>query len=267
MEAWLERLVALESEVAYKTPPAPGERYFRFLPGRLPILLSAPHGAAHVREGRLKEEEDYTAALVRLVAELSGAHALFTWRKADPDPGFYPETPYKRALRQIVRRYSVRFIVDVHGCAAYRDFGLALGTLHGQSCPGERRLILSLLSRFGFRESGPWLSVVDVDHTFTANGRLGQETITRFAWQRLGVPAAQFELHPQIRVVRRLSEATEREPFQGDRQMILRTVVFFQALVEALALRLGKDAPEREGLAAPSSFEGEDDAPWVPQED
>jgi hypothetical protein len=235
MDAWLERLVALESDVAYKTPPAPGERYFRYQPGRLPILLSAPHGAAHMREGRLKDEEDYTAALARLVAELSGAHALFTYRLADPDPGFYPETPYKRALRQIVRRYRIRFIVDLHGCAAYRDFGLALGTLHGQSCPAERGRILSLLHQFGFRPNGPWLSVVDVDRTFTANGRQGQETITRFAWQRLGVAAAPVELHPHLRVVRRLGEASEREPYQAQPAQIMRTVAFFLALVTQLA--------------------------------
>ena len=259
MDAWLERLVALESEIAYKTPPAPGERYFRYQPGRLPILLSAPHGAAHVREGRLKDEEDYTAALARLVAELSGAHALYTCRLADPDPGFYPETPYNRALRQIVRRYRIRFVVDLHGCAAYRDFGLALGTLHGQSCPAERRRILALLHQFGFRPGGPWLSVVDVDRTFTANGRHGQETVTRFAWQRLGVAAAQFELHPHLRVVRRLGDASEREPYQAQPAQVARTVAFFLALVTLLAEGYREDAVPSEA-SAPSP-ENEDDLP------
>ncbi len=131
--------------------------------------------------------------------------------------------------------YRIRFIVDLHGCAAYRDFGLALGTLHGQSCPAERSRILSLLHQFGFRPNGPWLSVVDVDRTFTANGRQGQETITRFAWQRLGVAAAQFELHPHLRVVRRLGEASEREPYQAQPAQITRTVAFFLALVTLLA--------------------------------
>ncbi|WP_299029334.1 hypothetical protein [uncultured Thermanaerothrix sp.] len=259
MDAWLERLVALESEVSYKTPPAPGERYFRYQPGRLPILLSAPHGAAHMREGQLKEEEDYTAALVRLVAELSDAHALYTYRLADPDPGFYPETPYKRALRYIVHRHRIRFVIDLHGCAAYRDFGLALGTLHGQSCPSERRRILSLLYQFGFRPSGPWLSVVDVDRTFTANGRLGQETITRFVWQRLGVPAAQFELHPHLRVVRRLGEASEREPYQAQPDQIKRAVAFFLALVTTLAETYRTESLPSEPVALPS--EREDDLP------
>lgn len=258
MEDWLTRLVALEAEIAYKSAPAVGERYFRYVPGRLPILLSAPHGAAHVREGRLKDEEDYTSALARLVASLTGAHALYTRYLADPDPGYYCNTPYKRALRQIVSRHAIGFVIDLHGCAAYRDFGLALGTLHGKSCPDQRPLILEILHRHGFRESGPWLSVVDVDRTFTANGRQGQETITRFACQRLGIPAVQIEIHPHLRVVRRLSEASEREPYEGEPENVLRTVRLLIALVESLAKHLtGRQPHSSPALESPFSAEDE----------
>ena len=264
MEDWLTRLVALEADIAYKSAPAAGERYFRYLPGRLPILLSAPHGAAHIREGRLKDEEDYTSALARLVGIITGAHVLYTRRLADPDPGYYPNTPYKRALRQIVTRHTIRFVIDLHGCAAYRDFGLALGTLHGQSCPTQRPLILQTLYRHGFRESGPWLSMVDIDRTFTANGRLGQETITRFAWQTLGIPAAQIEIHPHLRVVRRLSEASEREPYAGEPENVLRTVRLLIALVEALAEHLSDRHPTR---LPPESPFAEEDGEDIDKED
>ena len=86
MDALLSRLQMYESQVEYKTPPAAGKPAFRFHPGKLPILLSAPHGAAHMRNGLLKEEDDYTAGLVRLVAEITGAHAIYTWRRSEDDP-------------------------------------------------------------------------------------------------------------------------------------------------------------------------------------
>jgi hypothetical protein len=235
MDAWLKRLEELESEIFYKLPPADGQVAFRYTTGRLPILLSAPHGAAHMRNGRLKEEDDYTAGLVRLVAELTGAHALFAWCKSDSDPNYDPESPYKKALGRIIRRYGIGFVLDIHGCAAYREFGLGLGTMGGQSCPQQRRLILQTLYRQGFRESGPWLSRLDLDQTFTAAGGTRQETITRYCWQKMRIPAAQLEFNAYLRVVRRLPEATEREPFKGEPEQIQKAVRTLLALVRTLA--------------------------------
>ncbi len=235
MHAWLERLTALENEVEYKTAPRRGEGEFCFQPGRLRVLLSAPHGAAHTRLGRLKEEDDFTAGLARLIGELSGAPVLFAWRLSRTDPNFYPDAPYKQALREIIRRGEIRFVLDLHGCAAYRDFGIALGTMQGRSLPNDlRRLILAILRRYGFRSGGGWLSRLDVDRTFTAGNGSRQETITAFVSQRLGVPAAQIELNSYLRVVRRLPQASERDPFEGDEGMILRTIETLVALVRAL---------------------------------
>ncbi len=236
MNDWLNRLVALESEVEYKSPPRRGEGEFCFLPGSLPVLVSAPHGAAHTRHGRLKEEDDFTAGMARLCAELSGAHVLYAWRKSATDPNYYPDVPYKQALREIVRRYDIDFVLDLHGCAAYRDFGIALGTMQGRSLsPDCRRLILRVLYHYGFRGSGGWLSRVDIDRTFTGGNGSRQETITRFVSQRLGVAAVQLELNSYLRVVRRRPQASERQPFEGDPAMIERTVQLLVGLVRAVA--------------------------------
>lgn len=242
MNDWLQRLVALESEVEYKSPPRRGEGEFCFQPGNLAVLISAPHGAAHTRHGRLKEEDDFTAGLARLCAELSGAHALYAWRKSSTDPNYYPDVPYKHALREIIRRYDIRFVLDLHGCAAYRDFGIALGSMRGESLPPDyRRLILKVLHYYGFRSGGGWLSRVDVDRTFTGGNGSQQETVTRFVSQCLGVAAVQIELNSYLRVVRRLPQASERDPFEGDPQMIERTIHLLVGLVRAVARYAGTD--------------------------
>ncbi|MFN7036593.1 MAG: hypothetical protein ACK4SN_09510 [Bellilinea sp.] len=246
MNEWLRRLVALESEVEYKTPPRRGEGEFCFQPGSLPVLISAPHGAAHTRHGRLKEEDDFTAGLARLCAELSGAHVLYAWRKSATDPNYYPDVPYKQTLREVVRRYNICFVMDLHGCAAYRDFGIALGSMQGQSLPPDyRRIILKVLYRYGFRSGGGWLSRVDIDRTFTAGNGSRQETITRFVSQRLGVAAIQIELNSYLRVVRRRPQASERNPFEGDPLMIERAIRLLVGLVRAVAR-----------ISAPDGFAG-----------
>lgn len=230
----LARLVELEKDIHYKTRPRDGRRDFGYALGRLPILISAPHGAAHWRNGTLKNEDDFTAGLARLTAEITGAHALYLRYCSDQDANFDPDTPYKRFLREVIRRNRIRFVLDLHGAAAFRDFGLALGTLNGESCPNERSLILAVLQRFGFQEDAPWLSRLDLDDTFTAAGLERQETITRFVSQRLRVPAAQLEINAYLRVVRRHPDASERDPFLGDEAGIERIIHMLAALVREL---------------------------------
>jgi len=89
----LERLVELERDVRYQDPPEEGEAQVGLVRGEIPVLLSAPHAAVHTRRGRAKEEEEFTAAMARLVAELTGAHALYARRRSATGPNWYPDVP------------------------------------------------------------------------------------------------------------------------------------------------------------------------------
>ncbi|HQL38195.1 MAG TPA: hypothetical protein PKV95_01850 [Anaerolineaceae bacterium] len=232
MTDWLDRLVELETEINYRTPPPPGEPEFYHRTGRRPLLISAPHGAAHTRAGRIKDEEDYTAGMAFLLAELTGAHALAAVALSSTDPNWAANAPYKFRLAELVHRHRIRFVLDLHGAAAYRDFGIAIGTLHGRSCPPG--VILQVLHGHGFGEEATWLSRLDVDETFPGTGADGQETITRFCAETLHVKAAQLEVNAYLRVVRRRPLAAERNPFDGEPEHIRRTVAALADLVEQL---------------------------------
>ena len=229
---WLERLEELELEVQYRTPPPSGESEFRHFPGKRPLLISAPHGAAHTRNGLLKDEEDYTTGMALLLAEITGCHVLASFALSPTDPNWYSAAPYKLQLAKVVRQYDIRFVLDLHGAAAYRDFGIAIGTLYGQSCPPA--VILEVLQAHGFGEETTWLSRLDVDDTFPGIGMEGQETVTRFVAEKLHIRAAQLELNAYLRVVRRLPTAVEREPFASDPELIRRTLKALADLIEKL---------------------------------
>ena len=74
-----------EAQVRYREDPLQGQPSFRYLPGTRPVLVSAPHGACHWRHGFWKGEDEYTAALAHVLAEHTGAHALYTLRRIRPD--------------------------------------------------------------------------------------------------------------------------------------------------------------------------------------
>ncbi len=234
----MHRLAELEADVRYQELATGDEPEFRYEPGRIPVLLSAPHGAVHTRLGRLKEEDEYTAGLARLVAELTGAHGLYARRRSTADPNWDTDVPYKQRLRQIVEQAGIRFVLDLHGAAGRRDFGIALGTMQGASCPAQRDILIAILEQHGFSPTASGPDRLDVDHTFTGRGKKGQETIIGYAWGTLGVPAAQFELHPRLRVVARRQDATLAQSFHGDASRIEQTINALVAIVREVAPNL-----------------------------
>jgi hypothetical protein len=219
MSSLIERLVGLESDVRYREPAEECEPEFLHIPGETPVLLSAPHGATHTRDGEEKEEDEYTAGLARLVAERAGAHVLYARRRSATDPNADPEAPYRRLLRSVVDEFQIRFVLDLHGVRDERAFAIALGTMDGESCPDQEPLLIETFAAHGFgTEQPPADRLVVNDPRFT--GGLSQDTITRFVSQELAVPAAQVELHEACRIVKRFKDAHLETPFHGDGERI-----------------------------------------------
>jgi hypothetical protein len=232
----LRRLSELENEVRYQDFADDEAEDFAYLSGRVPVLLSAPHGAVHTRMGKPKQEDEYTSGFAKLIAELTDVHVMYTRYRSLTDPNWYPDAPYKKVLQQVIEREAIRFVLDIHGVAEHRKFGIALGTMRGKSCPRHREIIIRRLGKFGFsQDADEVLRRLDLDRLFTAKGIKGQETITRYVFERLNVPAAQFELHPSLRIVERRPDATESEPFQGDPELIEAAVNAFIAIVDKLS--------------------------------
>ena len=237
MDDLLKRLVELESDIEYQVPPANGAPEFSYLPGRLPLLLSAPHGAVHRRKSyEDKDEDEYTAGLVRLLAEQTGAYAIYARNRSTSDPNVHVDTPYKQKMREITSRADIRFILDLHGASDPKyKFGIALGTIGGKSCPVQRPLILSVLAKHGFSPEAEGRDNLDVDKAFKGAGGAERETITRYASQVLHIPAAQFELFSDLRIVQRRPSASKPLPFHGDPERILRVIAAFTELITVLA--------------------------------
>jgi hypothetical protein len=232
----LHRLSELEADIRYQEYTKQNAADFIYKPGLVPVLLSAPHGTVHTRLDKPKQEDEYTSGFAQLVAEMTDAHVIFARYRSQTDPNWYSDAPYKNRIREVVEKEAIRFVLDIHGVAEHRKFGIALGTLHGKSCPNHRDIIIRILKKFGFsQDAAEVLHRLDLDRGFTAEGIMGGETITRFVWEDLAVPAAQFELHPSLRIVERRPEATEPEPFQGVPELIEVAINIFVVLVNELS--------------------------------
>jgi hypothetical protein len=242
----LQQLIELETPITYREPPEEGRPPFIHEPGQLPVLLSAPHGAAHWRNGRYKQEDEYTAAIARLVAAETGAHVLYSYALSDSDPNWDSESPYKHFLRMLVAQFGIGFVLDIHGMSNLHRIGVAIGTIGGVSCPAYEALIVENLKAQSFIETTAeqaqqferlyWDHFVLNHHRFT--GGLASHTVTRYVSEELQVAAAQIELCGSLRIVRPRSISNKRQGFRGDPVGIRRTLATLQAIVLNLSVQL-----------------------------
>lgn len=234
--AILDRLMVLESDVKYQEYASKEESEFAYCSGNIPILVSAPHGAAHTRNGRYKGEDEYTAAFARLIAEKTGAYCIYARRKSMTDPNAAVDAPYKEKVRQICMDNVIRFVIDLHGMWPKHEAGIELGTRDGKSCPEQKERIIQALSESGFTlDHRNKLLRLRIDAQFSGNGSATREPMIKFVSEKLGIPAAQFELNAWNRIVERREDAAERDKtFRGNPEMIEKTILALIDVVNAI---------------------------------
>lgn len=236
----LSELVAFEREqVRYHTLPPDGQSGIAVVRGRRPVLITAPHGTAHVRRGRWKTEEEYTSAVAWWLARQTGAWVMYVTHALDPDPhADRDDSPFKMLMADVLAGNAIRLVVDLHGVRGDRDFALALGTINGSSCPTYEPCIVRALEAEGFArsDSAPSLRRLVLNHPRYAGG-VYRQTVTRFASEQCGVEAAQLEINAWLRVVQRLEAATyhrEAPHFRGEPAHIWRLLKALGAVIAAV---------------------------------
>jgi len=93
------------------------------------VLLSAPHGAKHYRNGGFKEEDEYTASLAIKLGEITGAYVIFVKNKTREDPNYDFRARYKDGIKKLVAEKGIRFVADLHGADHNRNYKVNVGII------------------------------------------------------------------------------------------------------------------------------------------
>ena len=105
-----------------------------FEKGTTPILLSAPHTVNFLKEdGNFKMREGYTKAIVKYLAQKTGAFLMIKENSDGIDPNKIEMEDYKRQLLEIIEDYQIQLVLDIHGAASHHDFAIEIGSLDGVS--------------------------------------------------------------------------------------------------------------------------------------
>ena len=105
-----------------------------FEKGSIPILLSAPHTVNFLKEdGNFKMREGYTKAIVKYLAQKTGAFLMIKENSDGIDPNKLEMENYKHQLLEVINKYQIQLILDIHGAASHHDFAIEIGSLDGVS--------------------------------------------------------------------------------------------------------------------------------------
>ncbi len=235
------RLIQIENTIAYLSPSPSNSESFVQIDGSLPILISAPHATAHCRSGKMKGEEEYTAAFAHLLGEITGAFVMYSRFRSPDDSNWDEHTSYKECLREVSTRNDIHFILDLHGMSNRHKIGIALGTMNGRSCPEQEFIIANTFKDHNFHSTLEancngfphlkWDHFIINHSRFT--GGIVNHTVTRFASETLGIAAAQIELCSTVRVIAHHfnHQSPPFPPFKGNADGIERT---FNALADVV---------------------------------
>ncbi|HEX3036386.1 MAG TPA: gamma-glutamylcyclotransferase family protein [Thermodesulfobacteriota bacterium] len=176
----------------YREYSPPDSRGLIFLRGEIPILITAPHATRHVRMGIFKFQEEYTGALSIILHVLTGSHALYTHWASNTDPNYYDDAPFKRKLQKVVKKFGIKFVLDLHGTR--RDWKEDIYPGIGD----DREFLLGNSSYLHELEKSAKFNKLTLGglNVFPASRQM---TVTKFVARNLGIPAMQIEINERLR--------------------------------------------------------------------
>jgi gamma-glutamylcyclotransferase (GGCT)/AIG2-like uncharacterized protein YtfP len=172
--------------------PPEGSIGFTFLRGEIPVLVTAPHATRHLRMDKLKYQEEYTGALSVILHALTGSHALYTHWASTIDPNFYDHAPFKKKLLKIVRKFGIRFVLDLHSFRGQRNEDIYPGIGNDREFLFGNDFYLYKLEEL----AGSNGLILGGLHVFSASIQM---TIAKFVSRNLEIPAMQVEINERLR--------------------------------------------------------------------
>lgn len=120
------------------------------------VVISAPHGVSQVRLGRLKFSEIGSVATALYLQEKTGSHLIAKTKNNNDDANFDEVSTYKKALINLIKTNNIKYVIDIHGLGAKREYDVNLGTHLGKNISSNVKAFNSLngmLENSGFKVS------------------------------------------------------------------------------------------------------------------
>ncbi|MBX9696055.1 MAG: nucleoside 2-deoxyribosyltransferase domain-containing protein [Cyanobacteria bacterium] len=187
--SWALQYEAQLSERYEQIPPA-GEPDYKFLGGYLPVLTVAPHATAYWREGEFHEQDAFSGALASILNRTTGCHSMLTNYCCIADPCWYLETPFRRAMTDVIHAGKIGYVLFVLGSSWQEAPGLQV-SYYGPSDEPFSQYVQLLKTKLS-----------EIEPVADASFDLQVRPLAKFVHEVLNVPSIVLRLHKRYRMPR-----------------------------------------------------------------
>ncbi len=129
------------------------ENDFVLVKGEREVMISAPHGVVQTRLGKSKFPEKGSLATAFYLAKKTNSYFIAKTKNNFDDANFDENCPYKDEIDRLATMGKIRYLLDFHGLAAFRECDINLGTNFEHNTEKNSELLnflISLLKEGGF---------------------------------------------------------------------------------------------------------------------
>ena len=173
------------------------ETPFKIVNGEIPIILSAPHCVKQTRNGKMKQAEGETGAIVQIIAKDTKCYAIYKTYNNNDDANYDIENPYKNELEKIIKERKIKLLLDIHGARNENDFNIELGTSDGEKVEGKEYIIKEL--KENLKQQG--ITNIVENTKFKANTI---HTISKYIHEKTKIPCIQLEITGRYRYIKNI---------------------------------------------------------------
>ncbi|HPE95354.1 MAG TPA: hypothetical protein PLT66_04735 [Bacillota bacterium] len=163
------------------------ESSYELIEGSGPVMISAPHSVEQTRNGKKKYAEPQTGALAKLLHDSLNCPVIYKTSNCGDDANFDDESTYKDAIVDYVKKHGVRFVLDLHQLASFRDVTIDIGTGKFKNIDSIKYVNI-VLRAFSCRDIG----IIQIDTPFDASSPF---TISSYVAKKCGICCLQLEIN------------------------------------------------------------------------
>ena len=137
---------------------------FQIVTNTVPIMISAPHSAKQLRNGKVQAKEAQTDYFATMIANRENVSCIFKTAFLNDDANADKESEYKVELKNFVQKNGIKYLLDLHTMSDKRLPDICIAINGGKNIQNRYTELQDIIS--AFNSNG--ISTVTVDEPFKA---------------------------------------------------------------------------------------------------
>jgi hypothetical protein len=158
--------------------------------GKGKVMVSSPHSVEQTREGRIKYGEYQTGVITKILHDITNCPIIYKAYNCGDDANYDEKSDYKEKLCQYVKANNIKFLIDLHQLAPWREENIDLGTGFGNNTIQYPDILEIVKEKFSKRFIG-----ITVDYPFDASFPF---TVSAYVSKNCDIPCIQIEINSRL---------------------------------------------------------------------